>query len=180
MTPIELRCCGQGGQGVIMTGMVVGKAAAIYEDRHATLVQSFGPEARGSTCSAQVMISDAPVPFPYVRHADILVAFSQSAYDKFVAELKPGATLIYESDLLSLDNRLPQGVVARGIGATRIATEALGRRIVANMVMLGFLVKQTGIVSKDAAIEALRTLVPPGTSAFNIKAFETGYQQPPV
>jgi len=174
MNKCELRLCGLGGQGIIMTAMVVGKAASIFEDRFATLVQSFGPEARGSTCSAQVMVSDAPVAFPYVRASDILVAFSQSAYDRFVGEMKEGATLVFESDLVTPDNRLPAGVKAFGVPATRIAEETLGRRIASNMVMVGFIVKSTGIVSRESAIEAIKTLVPSGTEKFNIRAFEAG------
>jgi 2-oxoglutarate ferredoxin oxidoreductase subunit gamma len=175
MSKTEIRCCGLGGQGVIMTAMVIGKAAAIFEDRHATLVQAFGPEARGSTCSAQVMVSDTPVAFPYVRASDILVAFSQSAYDRFVGELKEGATLVYESDLVIPDERLPVGVRLFGIPATRIAEEALGRRIATNMVMVGFVVQRTGIVAEQSAVEAVKTLVPHGTEQFNIKAFAAGY-----
>ena len=135
MSKHDIRICGLGGQGVIMGGMIVGKAASIFEDRWATLVQSFGPEARGSECSAQVMVSDDQIPFPYIRHSDVFVAMSQSAYDKFVHEMRDGSVLIYEYDLVSPDDRMPANATKFGVPGTRIAEEEFGRRIVFNMVI---------------------------------------------
>ena len=177
MSKQEIRICGLGGQGVIMTGMIVGKAASIFEDRFATLVQSFGPEARGSECSAQVMVSDEPIAFPYIRTSDIFVAMSQGAYEKYIGELKEGAYLVYENELVSLDDRVPKGVKTFGVPGTRIAEEELGRRIVFNMVMVGFLTAVTGVVELDAMRKAVQHSVPPGTEEFNLKAFEAGYQR---
>lgn len=176
MSKSEIRICGLGGQGVIMAGMIVGKAASIFEDRWATLVQSFGPEARGSECSAQVMVSDQTIAFPYIRNSDIFVALSQGAYEKFVSELKDTGTLIYENELVSIDDRLPAGVKKFGIPGTRIAEEDLGRRIVFNMVMIGFLTAVTDLVNLDAMRNAVKASVPKGTEDFNLKAFNTGYE----
>ncbi|MCP4676748.1 MAG: pyruvate ferredoxin oxidoreductase [Deltaproteobacteria bacterium] len=176
MSGQEIRICGLGGQGVIMTGMIIGKAASIYEDRWATLVQSFGPEARGSECSAQVMVSDDTIPFPYIRNSNIFVAMSQGAYEKFIGELKEGGTLVYENELVSLDDRVPKGVKTFGIHGTRIAEEELGRRIVFNMVMVGFLTAVTDLVEVEAMRKAVEHSVPAGTETFNLKAFNTGYE----
>jgi 2-oxoglutarate ferredoxin oxidoreductase subunit gamma len=175
MSKQDIRICGLGGQGVIMAGMIIGKAASIFEDRFATLVQSFGPEARGSECSAQVMVADESIAFPYIRNSDVFVALSQSAYDKFVGELKPGAFLIYESEMVSPDERLPEGVKKFGVPGTRIAEEEFGRRIVFNMVMLGFFTATTELVDADAMRKAVADSVPEGTEALNLKAFERGY-----
>lgn len=175
MSKSEIRVCGLGGQGVIMAGMIVGKAASIYEDRFATLVQSFGPEARGSECSAQVMVSDDVIAFPYIKNSDVFVALSQGAYEKFVTELRDTGILIYENELVGIDDRLPSGVKKFGIPGTRIAEETLGRRIVFNMVMIGFLAAVTDIVSLDAMKNAVKASVPAGTEEFNLKAFNTGY-----
>lgn len=175
MSKKEIRICGLGGQGVIMAGMIIGKAASIYEDRWATLVQSFGPEARGSECSAQVMVSDEAIAFPYIRNSDIFMALSQGAYDKFINELKEDSILVYENELISLDDRLPKGVKSFGIPGTRIAENELGRRIVFNMVMVGFFAAVTESVSVAAMRKAVENSVPPGTEEFNLKAFNTGY-----
>ncbi|MCU0664822.1 MAG: 2-oxoacid:acceptor oxidoreductase family protein [Myxococcota bacterium] len=172
----EIRICGLGGQGVIMAGMIVGKAAAIFEDRYATLVQSFGPEARGSECSAQVMVADEPIAFPYLRHTDLFVALSQGAYEKFIHEMKEGATLVYESDLVTVDERLPKGAKKFGIPGTRIAEEQLGRRIAFNMVVVGFIAAVSSVVQVEAIIKAVADSVPPGTEAFNMKAFNMGFE----
>jgi len=175
MSKQDIRICGLGGQGVIMAGMIIGKAASIFEDRFATLVQSFGPEARGSECSAQVMVSDEAIAFPYIRRSDVFVALSQSAYDKFVQEMKEGAVLVYESEMVSPDERLADGVKKYGIPGTRIAEEEFGRRIVFNMVMLGFFTSATKLVDGDAMRKAVADSVPEGTEELNLKAFERGY-----
>jgi 2-oxoglutarate ferredoxin oxidoreductase subunit gamma len=175
MSKQEIRICGLGGQGVIMAGMIIGKAASIFEDRFATLVQSFGPEARGSECSAQVMVADEAIAFPYIRCSDVFVAMSQSAYDKYVAEMKAGAYLVYESEMVSPDERLPAGVKKFGIPGTRIAEEEFGRRIVFNMVMLGFFTSATKLIDADAMRKAVADSVPEGTEDLNLKAFGRGY-----
>ena len=90
----EIRVSGLGGQGVIRCGMIIGMGASIYDGKHATVLQSFGPEARGSASSAQVTVSDAPIGYPYVKHADILILMSPDAYRHFGATLQPGAVLI--------------------------------------------------------------------------------------
>lgn len=171
----EIRICGLGGQGVIMSGMIIGRAASIYEDRYATLVQSFGPEARGSECSAQVMVSDEPVAFPYIRRSDVFVAMSQGAYDKFVNEMGDDSILVYENELVFPDERLPNSAKKYGIPGTRIAEEKMGRRIVFNMVMVGFFTAVTHLVDVEAMRKAVTNSVPPGTEEFNIKAFNAGY-----
>lgn len=176
MSKKEIRICGLGGQGVIMAGMIIGKAASIYEDRYATLVQSFGPEARGSECSAQVMVSDDIIAFPYIRSSDVFMAMSQGAYEKFIRELKENSILIYENELISLDENIPKGVKVFGIPGTRIAENELGRRIVFNMVMVGFFTAVTDFVSVDAMRRAVEHSVPSGTEEFNLKAFNTGYE----
>jgi 2-oxoglutarate ferredoxin oxidoreductase subunit gamma len=175
MSKQDIRICGLGGQGVIMAGMIIGKAASIFEDRFATLVQSFGPEARGSECSAQVMVSDETIAFPYIRSSDVFVAMSQSAYEKFAEEMKDDAFLIYESEMVSPDDRLAEGVKKFGIPGTRIAEEEFGRRIVFNMVMLGFFTATTKLIDAEAMRKAVADSVPEGTEELNFKAFERGY-----
>lgn len=175
MSKVDIRICGMGGQGVIMSGLVIGKAAAIYEDKWSTMIQSFGPEARGSTCAAQVMISDEHIGYPYIKKSDVFLVFSQAGYEKYVDELKDGAILVYEDELVTLDSRVPAGATTFGIPATRIAQEKIGRVITFNMVMLGFFAASSDIVSLDALKKSIIDSVPDGTQDPNIKAFEAGY-----
>lgn len=173
MARTEIRVAGLGGQGVILCAMIIGRAASLYGGKHATLIQAFGPEARGSACSAQVIIDDESIGYPYVKHSDILVTMSQDAYAKFQTELKPGGLLVYEDELV----KLAEGsqAVASGIPASRFAEE-LGRRLVQNIVMVGFFTAVTGLMPRDAAAQAVKDSVPPATIDLNMRAFERGFQ----
>lgn len=174
MGTVEIQIAGFGGQGVILAGMVIGRAGTIYDTKHVTLTQSFGPEARGSACSVQLIVSPDPVLYPYLTQADILVAMSQEAYTKFIPGVKPGGLLLYEQDLIDL-GQLPPEINASGISATRIAEE-LGRKLVLNMVMVGFVTAMTGIITPEAARKSIGDSVPKGTEALNIAAFEKGWE----
>ena len=122
MVSSGIRIAGFGGQGVIVAGMVIGKAAAIHDGKFATLTQSFGPEARGSACGAQLIVSDQPILYPYLTQPDILVAMSQEAHERFATDLKPAGMVLYEQDLIHLADTAP-GVRYYGIPATRFAEE---------------------------------------------------------
>ncbi len=175
MAKTEIRIGGLGGQGVILCGMIIGKAAAIYDGKHATLIQAFGPEARGSACSAQVTVSDQAIGYPYVRKPDILVLMSQDAYTQFGPTLKPGGVILYEDELVKLDEALPAPATALGIPATRFAEE-LGRRLVLNIVMAGFFTGATKLLTIDAVEKAVLDSVPKGTESLNVKALMKGYE----
>ena len=174
MSRTEIRLTGFGGQGIILSGYIIGKAAAIYDKKEATFTQSYGPESRGGACSARVIVSDEPVHYPHLISPSILVVMSQEAYNKYASTLKDGGLLIIDEDLVEAHDP-PRGVRLLSIPATRLAEE-LGRRIVANIVMLGFFAAVTDVVSVDALREAVRTSVPKGTEELNLKAFEKGYQ----
>ncbi|MBM3322878.1 pyruvate ferredoxin oxidoreductase [candidate division WOR-3 bacterium] len=170
----EIKFSGFGGQGIIMMGMLVGKAAALYDNRNAALTQSFGPEARGGACSAQLVISNDTVLYPYVTTPDILVAMSQEAYTRFEPTLKADGVLLLEENLVR-----PHPVEGRrrqyAIPATRIAEE-LGNRMFTNMVMLGFLCAVTQVVPLAALVSALRDTVPERLVEKNLAALERGHQ----
>ncbi len=170
----EIRVSGYGGQGVILAGYIIGKATAIFEKKHATLTQSFGPEARGSACSAQVICSDEPIHYPYIRTPNILIAMSQEAYSKFEPELDPNGLLLIDEDLVKA--KPPRDNIRMfAVPATRLA-EQLGRRIVLNIVMLGFFTAVAKTVSREAMEKAVLSSIPKGTEEINRKAFETGYE----
>jgi 2-oxoglutarate ferredoxin oxidoreductase subunit gamma len=170
----EIRITGFGGQGVILSGVIVGKAASIYSGKSATMSQAYGPEARGSACSTQVIIDEAEILYPYIRRADVLVAMSQEGYSKFVGELKPDGVLIYDEDLVDPGD-LKKTVKTYPIKAQRIAETDLGRKIVTNIVILGYFTAVTGAVDKEAMLESIKTSVPKGTIDLNVAAFQRGY-----
>ena len=174
MATTEIKIGGLGGQGVILAGMIIGKAAALFDKKDATLTQAFGPEARGSACSAQVIVSDGKILYPYVHHPDIMVSLSQDAYARFVPELKPDGVLIVEQDLVK-PTGLPKTTRVFGVPATRIAEE-LGRKMVLNIVVVGFFAAVVKLVGVDAMRQALKSSVPSGTEDLNLRAFDRGYQ----
>ena len=171
---VEIRFSGFGGQGIIRSGLIVGRAGAIYDNKHATMTQAFGPEARGGACSSQLLLSDEKILYPYITEPDILVSMSQEAYDKFEPGLKKGGILIIDEDLVR--PRPPRdGIKLFAVPATRIAEE-LGNRIVANLVMLGFFTSVTGVVSAEAMKKAVPGSVPERSLELNLKAFDRGFE----
>ncbi len=170
----EIRIAGFGGQGVILAASVIGKACAIFQGHYATMTQSFGPEARGGSSSAQVILSTEPILYPYVAQPDILVVMSQEAYTVFGSKLKPGGLLITEQDLVRVD-RIPNGVRAFGVPATRLAEE-LGRKVVLNVVMVGFFGAVANLLDPDALRKAVEDSVPPAMQKLNLQAFDKGYE----
>jgi 2-oxoglutarate ferredoxin oxidoreductase subunit gamma len=170
----EIRIAGFGGQGVILSAMIIGKAASIFEGGHATMTQSFGPESRGGACSAQVILSNIPILYPYVTRPDILIAMSQEAYARFLPELKDDGVLLVEQDLVRI-SEVGRGIRVLGVPATRLAEE-LGRRLVLNVVMVGFFAATTGLLDPDALQRAVEDSVPPASRGLNHKAFQKGYE----
>jgi len=166
----EVIITGFGGQGIVLAGSILGKAAALGDQKESTLVQSYGPESRGGECCAQVIISDRVIQYPYVSIADILVCMSQAAYEKYKTQVKPEGILITDQDLVITDGKRDY----YAIPATRMAEE-LGRKMMANIVMLGFVTAITSAISKDAAKSAVLTSVPKGTEEMNTNAFNKGY-----
>jgi 2-oxoglutarate ferredoxin oxidoreductase subunit gamma len=169
----EIRIAGFGGQGVILAAAVIGKAAAIFQGGFATMTQSFGPEARGGSSSAQVILSTEPILYPYVTQPEVLVVMSQEAYTRFAPQLKPGGILITEQELVRVDS-IPSGVRAFGVPATRLAEE-LGRKVVLNIVMVGFFGAVTGLLEADALRQAVADSVPPAMQKLNLEAFDKGF-----
>ena len=172
MASREIKIGGLGGQGVIMAGMIIGRAASLHDDKYATLIQAFGPEARGAACNAQVLIDDVPILYPYVRSPEFLVALSQDAFRLFSPELRDGGVLLYDEDMVDTAGLRP-GLRTFGVPATRFA-ESLGRKQVLNLIVVGFFTAITGLISESAARQAVAETVPPSTLALNTRAFEMG------
>ena len=174
MPVTEIRIAGFGGQGVILSAIVIGKAGCIYQDGYSTMTQAFGPEARGGACSAQVILSDSPVLYPYVTRPDILVVMSQEAYTLFSPQLKDDGILIIEEDLVRIGGH-PAGTRIYSIPATRIAEE-LGKKMVLNIVMVGFFGAVSGAVDPEALRNAVAASVPEAYRELNLKAFDRGFE----
>jgi 2-oxoglutarate ferredoxin oxidoreductase subunit gamma len=168
----EIRFAGFGGQGIVLSGYITGKAAAVYDEKQAIFTQSYGPEARGGACSAQLVVDTEDIDYPLVSQPDITVIMSQEAFNKFAKDSKPGSTMIVDQDLVETDM---EGENVYRVPMTRLAEE-MGRRIVANIVMLGAFTAVTGLISKDAMLESIKSSVPPKTIDLNMKAFEAGYE----
>lgn len=167
----EIRIAGLGGQGVVLLGFIIAQAASIYDRKNATLIQDYGPEARGGACRAEVVISEEAVLYPYVVDPSILVLMSQEAYRKYGTKLGPGVKMLIDKDLVPLGAGTDS---VYAIPATRFAQE-LGGTMVANVVMLGFFAATTEVVSVEALKKSLLASVPKGSEDLNIHAFERGY-----
>ena len=167
----EIRFAGFGGQGIIRSGIIMGRAISIYDKRFATMNQSFGPEARGGACSSQLVVSDTKVLYPYVAKTDFLVAMSQEGYSRFEPEVKEDGAVIIDTDLVEPDTEKK----VYSIPCTRLAEE-IGKRIVANVVMLGYVTAITDVVSVEAMKKAIPESVPARFVDLNIKAFDKGYE----
>ncbi|HXC93493.1 MAG TPA: 2-oxoacid:acceptor oxidoreductase family protein [Geobacteraceae bacterium] len=175
MSRYELRFSGAGGQGLITAGIIMAKAASIYEGKEAVQSQSYGPEARGGASKSEVIISDTVIDYPKVTKCDALLAMTQEACSKYSDDLKEGGVLLYDSDLVT---KLPEGNFKRvGFNIINTAKNDVGREIVANIVALGAMVALTGQVSRENAEKAVLSSVPEAFLDLNKKAFNMGFER---
>jgi 2-oxoglutarate ferredoxin oxidoreductase subunit gamma len=170
-TRMEIRLAGEGGQGMILAGIILAEAAAIYDHKNATQTQSYGPEARGGASKAEVVISQGEIDHPEVISADVLVAMSQEACDKYSSNLKKHALLIVDQERVG--RVLSRHAIK--VPITRLAQESSGKSITANVVALGVLVGLTNVVSRQAIIQAVAARAPKGTEEMNRAALTAGF-----
>ena len=178
---MNVRFAGFGGQGIVMAGYVLGHAG-VLDGRNAMQTQAYGSEARGGTCKSDVVISQDEIVELAVGELDVLVAMSQPALARFLPSLKAGGILIYDSDLVKPDDgdlAKPgrRGPRCLGVPATAIAHNTYGRDIVANAIVLGFLVAVTDVVSRAALRRAIAESVPPKTLETNLAALDEGVRR---
>ena len=175
----EIRIGGFGGQGVILAGIILGKAASIFDKNEAVQTQSYGPEARGGASKCEVVIGDSEIDYPKVQSPDILVAMSNEALIKYIVDLKDEGTLIVDPDTTDIEDVRDfidqHNIKVFKAPATKTANDEIGLKIVANIVMVGAITKITGVISENAAVEAIKDSVPAGTEEKNIGAFNAGY-----
>ena len=168
---MEICLAGEGGQGMILAGIILAEAAAIYDGKQATQTQSYGPEARGGASRSEVVISDGEIDHPEVLSPEVVVALSQEAFQKFAKKVKAGGLLIVDEDRVQTST----GFNGIRVPVARIAHETTGRAITANTVALGVLVGLTGLVSREAIEKAVTARAPKGTEDMNRMALQAGF-----
>ncbi len=168
----EVRFSGYGGQGIILSAVILGRAAALSDGAYAIQTQVYGPEARGGASMGQVIIDDAPILYPAVTDPDIYVIMSQQGFEKYGVLAREDAVMVLDADLV----RSRPACRYHEVPATTEAKENLGREIVANIVMMGALVAITGIVSREAIERAVLDSVPKGTESLNSRALRRGFE----
>jgi 2-oxoglutarate ferredoxin oxidoreductase subunit gamma len=169
----EIRLAGEGGQGMILAGIILAEAASIHDGKMAVQTQSYGPEARGGASKSEVVIADGEIDHPEVLSADVVVTLSQEAYDKYAASVKPGGLLIVDDEKVHTIHETE----AIRIPISRLAFETTGKTITANTVALGVLVGLTGVVSREAIEKAVTARAPRGTEEMNRQALEAGFRE---
>lgn len=168
---MEIRLAGEGGQGMILAGIILAEAAAIYDHKNAVQTQSYGPEARGGASKAEVVISAGEIDYPEVIIADVLVAMSQEACDKYAGSVKKDGLLIVDQERVG---RIPSSRAIK-VPITRLAQESSGKSITASVVALGVLVGLTNVVTRDAILQAVAARAPKGTEEMNKAALSAGF-----
>jgi 2-oxoglutarate ferredoxin oxidoreductase subunit gamma len=168
----EIRFSGFGGQGIILSAVIIGRAAVMYDNKSAVQTQVYGPEARGGASMSQVIIDDEEILYPKVSDPDIYIIMSQEGFEKYGVNAQDPAIMLVDSTLVHSRPKCR----CIDIPATREAKQTLKKDIVANIVMLGALIAVTHIVSETALEKAILDSVPKGTEELNRKAMQLGLQ----
>jgi 2-oxoglutarate ferredoxin oxidoreductase subunit gamma len=167
----EVRFGGFGGQGIVLSSVVLG-LAAVYDDKYVVQRASYGSEARGGKCKSEIIISDEEISYPLIDNLQTLVIMSQQAFDSYINELMPGGLLIVDPDMVdNIEERKDINVLK--VPAAKTA-DSLGNRIIANMAMLGALQEKTEMVSKESLQKSIKDSVPQRFIDLNLKAMDAG------
>lgn len=167
----EIRMVGSGGQGVILCAILLAKAA-IHNDVYVAQSQSYGPEARGGACRAEVILSPEPIDFPKVEQSDFLLALTQPALEKYIPKAKPGSIIMYDDSLT-----LPEGTAGFETYALPILETArvkVGKAMVANIVALGAINNCLHVTDEETLVNTVLAGVPKGTEKLNLAALQEG------
>jgi 2-oxoglutarate ferredoxin oxidoreductase subunit gamma len=168
----DIRICGFGGQGVILAGFIIGKAASVFMDLNAVQSQSYGPEARGGAARSEVIVSDEKIGYPRPTGVDCLVAMSQESFDSYRDDIRDDSVIIVDPDLVKKHDI---GRPLYKINALKIAEE-LGNKIVTNIVMVGAFTSIFNLLKTEAVKESVIDSVPKRFTDLNVKAFERGLE----
>jgi len=171
LKPLSVRISGFGGQGIILTAVILGTATVKRGNLYAVQTQSYGSEARGGECQSELIISDKPINSPTTKYKDILICLFQGALDKYLSTLKKTGILIVDPKLVTEIPPIEANIYQ--VPATETAIK-LGNRIAANMVILGFLQKFIKMISKEDLRGVITSMVPKKFININLKAFDAG------
>lgn len=174
MKDLNIVFAGFGGQGILFAGKVVAYAGLI-EGRELSWLPSYGPEMRGGTANCTVCVSDQPIGSPYVTDPDILVAMNGPSYDKFIEAVKPGGIAIIDSTLVT-EECSRTDIRSFRIPSTALAAEN-GLPGMANIILVGKLLKETGFAVLEAVRPVLEKMIPPKKANLidaNMKALAIG------
>lgn len=174
MKRTEILIGGVGGQGVILAGIILGVAATLFDGQKAVQTQAYSSEQRGGMARAEVIISSEPIVDPLVRRPDILMALAQDAINRHLKKVKPSGLVIYDADLVKEVEQGNFQILA--VPATSLADKEMGNTLVANLILLGQLIKKTGILSVAAVEKSIAANVPPQAKELNLKAFRRGLE----
>ncbi len=172
MSRTEILIGGVGGQGVVLSGILLGTAATLFDGKKAVQTQSYSSELRGGSTRSEVIISEEPVTDPQVRKPDILIAMAEDALSKYVDRVKPKGLLVIDSDLVK--GAKPGDYEILSVPATSIADKEMGNIVVANLIILGAIIRKTGLLSVEAMEKAIEMSVPKKATALNLNAFRKG------
>jgi len=171
----EVIIAGFGGQGVILAGIVLGHAAAVYEGKKAVQTQSYGAETRGGAARSEVVVSTEKIDYPKVISADITITMSQESFDRYGVNSKPGGVLFLDADLVTSTSGASGAKIYR-VPATKLAAEEFSKTLVANMIMLGAVAAVTGIVRLESLRRSVGEVAPKGWADVNIHALNRGFE----
>jgi len=174
MSRTEILIGGVGGQGVVLSGILLGTAATLFDGKQAVQTQSYSSELRGGSARAEVIISEGPVSDPQVRRPDILITLAEEALPKYVDKIKPKGLLVIDSDLVK--GARPGDYDILSVPATSLAEKEMGNIVVANLIILGALIKKTGLLSVEAMEKAIEVSVPKKAIELNLNAFRRGME----
>jgi 2-oxoglutarate ferredoxin oxidoreductase subunit gamma len=174
MTRTEILIGGVGGQGVILAGILLGTAATLFDHKKAVQTQAYSSEQRGGMAKSEVILSSDSVTDPQVRRPDILIALAEDAVKRHLHKVKPGGLLVVDSDLV--EKLKPGDYQTLEIPATSMAEKELGNTVVANLILLGGLIKKTQLLSVAAMEKAIEMSVPPKAKDLNLRAFRRGLE----
>ena len=162
-----------GGQGIILSAVVLGTTAVTQNGLYATQTQSYGSEARGGQCQAELIIDSKPINSPVSQEKDVLIALFQEAYEKYIPTLREDGILVYDPDLVTHLTREMKNTYA--LPATQLATD-LGSRMSANMVVLGYVARAFGFYTREQLVEVVTHETNPKFLETNLKAIDVGYE----
>jgi len=172
---VEIRLTGIGGQGVVLSSVILGRAASVYDKMYAIQTQTYGSDMRGGDVCTEVIIAKEMIIYPVINNPDILIALAQRAYDNHVKDLKPNGILITDSSLVKVDTSFKENIHYHGM-FNKIAIDQFKKKTTANMIMLGFVYKKTGVVSYHSLKKAMIDLLLSRTYELNKKALDLGIE----